>query len=146
MPVWLYKKLQSPSMDFALRASVVSRHCSQICLEQFWAHLVRSKREVHGCTSSKMLPAILSLRERPLGRMPRCREAQGSARVAIGQEPRCHEAQGCARVAISSFFTSFALLTVHPCTTPHYASQTNTTAWTQEVERIRTNIGHIRVK
>ncbi len=102
-PPGYVKKLQSPSMDFALRASVASRHCS------------------------KMLPAFLSLRERPLGRMPRCREAQGCARAAIGQESRCHEAQGCVRMAISSFFTSFALLTVHPCTTPHYASQANRT-------------------
>jgi len=29
--------------------------------------------------------------------------------------------------AISSLFTSFALYTVHPCTTPHYAIQTNRT-------------------
>ncbi len=50
------KKLQSPSLDFALRASVASRHCSQICLEQIWAHALLSKSEVHGCTSSKFAP------------------------------------------------------------------------------------------
>ncbi len=45
----------------------------------------------------------------------------------MGPESRCHEAQGSARMAISSFFTSFALYTVHPCTTPHYARQANRT-------------------
>ncbi len=114
------KKLQSPSLDFALRASVASHHCSQICLEQIWAHTLRSKSEVHGCTSSKFAPDNFVTKG-----------------AAIGQESRCHEAQGCARMAISSFFTSFALSTVHPCTTPHYARQANTTAWMQEVERIR---------
>ena len=43
--------------------------------------------------------------------------------ITIGQESRCREAQGCARTATSSFF--------------HYANQANTTAWTQELERIR---------
>ncbi len=80
------KKLQSPSLDFALRASVA------------YAPLFKNA--------------------------PGNFVTKG---VAIGQEPRCREAQGCARMAISSIFTSFALLTVHPCTTPHYASQTNRT-------------------
>ena len=80
------KKLQSPSLDFALRASVAARHCSKFAPGNF--------------------------------------VTKG---VAIGQESRCHEAQGSARMAISSFFTSFALLTVHPCTTPHYARQANRT-------------------
>jgi len=79
-------KLQSPPLDFALRASVASRHCSKFAPGNF--------------------------------------VTKGAA---IGQESRCHEAQGCARMAISLFFTSFALLTVHPCTTPHYASQANRT-------------------
>ncbi len=81
------KKLQSPSLDFALRASVASRHCSQICLEQIWAHALRSKSEVHGCTSSKFAPGNFVTKG-----------------AAIGQESRCHEAQGCARMAISSVF------------------------------------------
>ncbi len=80
------KELQSPSLDFALRASVAS------------------------APLFKNAPGIFVTKG-----------------AAIGQESRCHEAQGSARIAISSFFTSFALLTVHPCTTPHYASQANRT-------------------
>jgi len=48
-----------------------------------------------------------------------------------------HARQLTKGAAISSIFASFSLSTVHPCTTPHYTSQANTTAWTQEVERIR---------
>ncbi len=82
-PPGYVKKLQSPSLDFALRASVASRHCSQICLEQIWAHTLRSKSEVHGCTLSKFAPGNFVTKGAAIGQEPRCREAQGSARAAI---------------------------------------------------------------
>ncbi len=104
------KKLQSPSLDFALRASVAY---APLFTNLPGADLGAPGALEEGSTWMYFIyiaPGIF--------------ETEGAA---IGQEPRCREAHGCARAAISSYFTSFALLTVHPCTTPHYARQANRT-------------------
>ncbi len=109
-PPGYVKKLQSPSLDFALRASVAY---APLFTNLPGADLGAPSALKEGSTWMYFIqnaPGIFVTKG-----------------AAIGQESRCHEAQGCARVAISSFFTSFALLTVHPCTTPHYARQANRT-------------------
>ncbi len=104
------KKLQSPSLDFALRASVA--------FAPLFTNLPGADLGAPGALEEGSTWMYF------IQNAPGIFVTKGAA---IGQESRCHEAQGCARVAINSIFTSFALSTVRPCTTPHYASQANRT-------------------
>ncbi len=119
-PPGYVKKLQSPSLDFALRASVAFAPLftnlpgadlgTPGALEEgsTWMYFIQNAPGIFVTKGAANAP-----------RMCRCREAQGSARAAI-----------------SPFFTSFALLTVHPCTTPHYARQANRTTLHAAQQRI----------